>query len=298
MPWWESNPKLAEIAKFSVIEELTITKRELGRGSYGTVYAAQYSGKPCAAKQMHPFLRHDKLEIFVREINILSTLKHPSIVQFLGIYFMDKSQTPLLLMEMMWKSLYDLLQENPKQLFLLTKAHILYDVACGLQYLHGQKKPVVHRNLHPSNILLNENLNAKIADLADAKQLQYASAQKMSTAPSNLSYMAPETLQHKPKYDTKLDVFSIGCTIIHLVTEKFPVPTDMFVGSQKLDGSYERVTEANRRIEYLNLMEDTPVLRHIAYQCLKDAPHNRPTALYMCDELKKYIHHLESEVCT
>ena len=127
MPWWESNPKLAEIAKFSVIEEVTITPKELGRGSYGTVYAALHSGKPCVAKQMHPFLQHDKLEIFVKEINILSTLKHPSIVQFLGVYFKDK--IPILVMELMWKSLYSLLEEQPNQLFLLTKAHILYDVA-------------------------------------------------------------------------------------------------------------------------------------------------------------------------
>ena len=295
MPWWESNPKLAEIAKFSVIEELTITPRELGRGSYGTVYAALHSGKPCVAKQMHPFLQHDKLEIFVREINILSTLKHPSIVQFLGVYFMDKSQTPILVMEMMWKNLCNLLEEQPDKLFLLTKAHIVYDVACGLQYLHSQKKPVVHRDLHPSNILLNENLNAKIADLGQAKPLQNVSAQKMSTAPGNLPYMAPETLQHKPKYDTKLDVFSIGCTIIHLVTEKCPVPTDQFVESQSLEGSFQKISEANRRIEFLSLMKDTPVLRHIAYQSLEDAPANRPTASYICDELKKYIHQLESE---
>ena len=134
MPWWESNPKLVEIAKFSVIEDLTITAKELGRGSYGTVYAAVHSSKPCVAKEMHPFLKHDKLETFVREINILSALKHPSIVQFLGVYFKDKSQTPILVMELMWKNLYSLLEEQPNKLFLLTKAHILDDIACGLQY--------------------------------------------------------------------------------------------------------------------------------------------------------------------
>ena len=295
IPWWKSYPKLAETVKFSVIEDLTITTRELGRGSYGTVHAAQHSGKPCVAKQLHPFLKHDKLEYFVREINIFSTLKHPSIVQFLGVYFKDKSQTPILVMEMMWKNLHNLLEEQRGQLFLLTKAHILYDVACGLQYLHSQKNPVIHRNLHPSNILLNENLKAKIADLGEAKPLQNVSAQKMSTAPGNIFYCAPETLKKSPTYDTKLDVFSLGCTIIHVVTEKCPVPTDQFVESQSLEGSFQKVSEANRRIEYLNLMQDTPVLQHIAYQCLEDAPANRPTVPYMCDELKKYINQLESE---
>ena len=292
MPWWELHP---EIAKFSIIKELTITPRELGRGSYGIVYAAYHSGKPCVAKQMHPFLKHDKLEIFVREINILSTLKHPSIVQFLGVYFEDKSQTPILVMERMWKNLHSLLEEQPDQLFLLTKAHILYDVACGLQYLHSQKKPVVHRDLHPSNILLNENLKAKITDFGDAKSLNNELAKKLTSVPGNIFYMAPETLKKNPTYDTKLDVFSIGCTIIHLVTEKRPVPTDQFVESQSLEGCFQKVSEVNRRIEFLSLMNDTPVLRHIAYQSLEDAPANRPTASYICDELKKYIHQLESE---
>ena len=287
MPWWESNPGLSEIAKFSVIEELTITERELGRGSYGTVYVALHSGKPCAAKQLHSFSRYDKLEYFVAEINILSALKHPSIVEFLGVYFSDK--TPILVMELMWKNLYSLLEEQPNQLFKLTKARILYDVACGLQYLHSQKKPVVHGNLHPSNILLNENLNAKIVDLGPSQPLAFF------TLPSDIFYSAPETITKIPTYDTKSDVFSIGCTIIHLVTEKCTIPTDQFV--ILYENYIQKLAElgANRRTEYLTLMNDTPVIQHIAYPCLEDAPANRPTASGICEKLKKYILQLESE---
>ena len=294
MPWWESNPKLTEIAKFSIIEELTITAKELGRGSYGTVYAAVHNGKPCVAKEMHPYLKHDKLENFVREINTLSTLKHPSIVQFLGVYFKTKSHMPILVMEVMWKNLYSLLEEQPKQLFLLTKVRILHDVACGLQYLHSQRNPVVHRDLRPSNILLNENLNAKIADLGDARPLHNEVAQKLSTVPDN-AYMAPEALKKKPTYDTKLDVFSIGCTIIHIVIEKFPAPTDQFIASKNFEGSFCKVSEADRRIEYLNLMKHVPVLQQIACSCLEDSPNNRPIASYICKELEEYIQKLESE---
>ena len=174
MPWWGSNkPKLLEAAEFSIIEDITIKAQELGRGSYGTVFAAVYDGKPCVAKEMHPYLSHHRggqnahtpLEIFFKEINTLSNLKHPSIVTFLGVYFRNRSHTPILVMERMWMSLTDLLEQRPRQLPLLIMTHILYDVACGLQYLHGQKKPVVHRDLNANNILLTENLDAKIADL-------------------------------------------------------------------------------------------------------------------------------------
>jgi len=78
MPWFGSNSKLAETAKFSVIEDINITPIEIGRGSYGTVYAAVLDGKQCVAKEMHPCLTnqnaHKPLETFIREINTLSSL--------------------------------------------------------------------------------------------------------------------------------------------------------------------------------------------------------------------------------
>ena len=195
---------------------------------------------------------------------------------------------------MMWKNLCALLEERPNQLFLLTKVDILHDVACGLQYLHGQKKPVIHRDLHPHNILLNESFKAKIADLGQAKQLQNISVlQELTAAPGNLTYMAPEALQEKAIYDTKLDVFSIGCTIIHLVIEKCPIPTDQYMESKPFDGTFRKVTEVNRRIKFISMMEETPMLQKIARNCLKDFASDRPTALDICTKLKKYIEELE-----
>jgi len=81
------KPKLLESAKFSIIRNLTIKSHELGRGSYGTVYAAEYNGKPCVAKvihQSHVGRQNQKdtlspLEYFFKEINMLSSLKHPSL---------------------------------------------------------------------------------------------------------------------------------------------------------------------------------------------------------------------------
>jgi len=300
LPWSSSKPKLLETAKFSIIEYLNITPHEIGRGSYGTVYAAEYNGKPCVAKEMHPFFSNQNtsapLEAFYKEINTLASLRHPSIVQFLGVYFRDKSSPPILIMERMWKNLYDLLAEQPKHLPLFIKVHILYDVACGLQYLHGQKKPVVHRDLTATNILLTENLVAKIADLGQAKALEKIVGQRLSTAPGNVAYSAPETLKHKPTYDSKLDIFSFGCTVIHLVTEQFPTPTDRLVESKNDPNLYVKVLETDRRKEFLNLMGDiSSFLQQLTYQCLQDAPSDRPVPSYICDELEKYMKKLEKE---
>jgi len=194
------RPRLLDNAKFSIINEnFTIKSDELGRGSYGIVYAAEYYGKPCVAKELHAHLNQhntpEPLEDLYKEINTLASLKHPSIVQFLGVHFRSMSTPPILVMERMWKSLSDVLAEQPNQLSLFIKTHILYDVACGLQYLHGQNKPVIHRNLRASNILLNENKDAKITDLGQAKALEKLSVLLLSKTPQDLTCIAQKLVK-------------------------------------------------------------------------------------------------------
>ena len=104
------RPKLSDSAKFSINKDnFTITPDELGRGSYGIVYAAQYNGKPRVVKELHDHLSHhnspEPIEDLYKEINTLASLKHPCIVQFLGIYFRSMSTPPVLVMERMWKCL-------------------------------------------------------------------------------------------------------------------------------------------------------------------------------------------------
>ena len=155
MSWlWKSNKskvdsKLLDVIELFLIEDINITPNEIGSGSYGTVYSAVYNGEPCVAKVMHPHLiqanqKHANVEPILREITTLSSLRHPSIVQFLGVHMMDKSPVPIIVMERLWKSLSSVLEERPNKLPLLIKTQILYDVACGLKYLHGKRVPVVH----------------------------------------------------------------------------------------------------------------------------------------------------------
>jgi len=303
MPLWGSHkPKLLESAEFAIIEDLIITNTNLGRGSYGTVYAAEHNGKPCVAKEMHSYLlsetssKHGHLEACFKEINTLSILRHPSIVQFLGVYFKDKSPAPILVMERMWMNLFNLLENHPEELPLLVKAHILYDVACGLQYLHGQNPPIVHRDLSANNVLVTECLEAKIGDLGQARALLNLAGQKLSTAPGNVAHMAPEALKHAPMYNSKMDIFSFGCTVLHTITELFPQPTDKFEKSKTIQDSYTKVSEIDRRKEFVDLVATkSSLLKQITILCLYEEPTNRPTASKICKELEKYSKGLETD---
>ena len=295
--------KVSSKAQFKVLDavelkDITITQNEIGIGSYGIVYSAVYSGKSCVAKVMHAHLiqanqKHTNVEPILREISTLSSLRHPSIVQFLGAHMKEESPIPIIVMERMWKSLSSVLEERPNQLSLLIKTHILHDIACGLSYLHGKRDPVIHRHLKAKNILLSEDFKAKIAGLGQAKALEMVGKLQLSSNPGDIDHTAPEATHHKPTYDSKIDIFSFGCIVIHTITEEYPKPANQF--QKSIDSTYFKISETERRKVFLDKMLIVPLLQQITIQCLQMDPFTRPTATYICLELEKYICQLETE---
>ena len=143
--------------------------------------------------------------------------------------------------------------------------------------------------LNANNILLNENLSAKIGDLGQARTLELVDdkpLERLSTTPGNALHMPPEAFEHEPVYDSSLDIFSYGCIVIHTAIEKFPIPTDQYLQSGN-SGMFVKQPERQRRQEYLDLMNDYSVLQTVAIQCLADTPINRPSASHICDRLQR-----------
>ena len=143
-----------------------------------------------AAKTIHSFLQEivgsgpddevpKAVTEFVRECQLMSTLRHPNIVQFLGVCFLQGSRLPALVMERLLTSLHDLLDPEtqpppgaptPLSFFTISlKCSVLHDVASGLAYLHERSPPVIHRDFSARNVLLNSGLVGKIADLGVAR---------------------------------------------------------------------------------------------------------------------------------
>ena len=159
---------------------VTETGKELGRGAYGEVREASWLGTPCATKRVHSLLvsQAGATEIskvsrdFVRECRTWKDLRHPHIVQLLGVVFERASPLPVLVMERLSTSLRRFLEEHTKEQFPLSrKAAVLHHVALGLAYLHNQK--YIHRDLSTNNILLDTETwkAAKITDFGVTRVL-------------------------------------------------------------------------------------------------------------------------------
>ena len=190
----------------------------------------------------------------------------------MGVYYPPRSQLPMLIMEYLPFSLTQCLEKE--ELPLQVKYSILLDVAKGVCYLHGKRPPIVHRDLTANNVLLTSSYTAKISDLGVSRLADTFKKHHLTTAPGNAMVMPPEALKDKPVYDHKLDVFSYGCLILHVLTGQFPEPTNQFIPGK--GESYRKVPEWDRRSKYIQQISKENELLPLAKQCLNDDPTGRP----------------------
>ena len=133
-------------------------------------------GLKCAGKKIHELLLLRQgdtsytLRRFEEECRLLSQVRHPNIVQFLGVHFQPGVRAPILVMEFLPTNLTSCIEQHgifPNEI----SYSILYDVALGLCYLHGQTPAIIHRDLSSNNVLLTSNMTAEISDLGGARIL-------------------------------------------------------------------------------------------------------------------------------
>ena len=177
-----------------------------------------------------------------------------------------------LVMERMSTDLGKYVEDTPN-IPLSTKLSILYDVSNGLLYLHDMN--ILHRDLTAKNVLLTENLQAKIADLGVSKliSVQQHMALAQTQAPGSLNYMPPEALKENPKYDQKIDIFSFGHLAIYVVIQEFPNVYEVTITPAVFSqGIHQRL----RRQKSLDKVGKDHCLYALITRCLSDAPEKRP----------------------
>ena len=264
---------------------------EMGRGAYGLVKEVSVHGTLCAAKVIHKILLTDATKeeyetlqkMFTEECLRSSHLRHPNLVQFLGIYYPNKSVAfPWLIMEKLHCSLTSLLKRYSQEDFSFArKISILQDVSLGIQYLHS--KDIVHRDISSNNILVTKDLVAKLSDFGVAKIINPQQAKTHTQTPGTLIFMPPESTSVKPQYDKPLDIFSFGCVTIHIVTHEWPTPDDQVTQDLKA------LSEIERRMKYLRSVKIIAPLKMLIGNCLENKPDQRPTIGEVAQRLQSIV---------
>ena len=284
------------------IHSVRPTGKILGNGSYGEVIEAKIPGCVCAVKRMHGIFEREvqgwvdeemvdeNRRKFVNECELMSRLRHPHIVQFLGVCEFPGSDTPALVTELLDTDLHSLLlppgrASSKPYIPRDFKFSILRDVARGLLFLHSQSPPIIHRDLTATNVLLNSAMVAKIADLGVARLIPEAAVPKLTKGPGNAAYMPPEA--EGERYNEALDIFSLGVLSLFTLTQTFPDPLPV---KYRENGKFLSRTEAQRRSAFIEQsreeVKEQGWLVDTIQQCLYDDPDKRPTAQGMLSLLE------------
>jgi serine/threonine protein kinase len=281
-----------ELASFLVdVEGLERAAEEIerhGSGAYGYVFKVSVGGVERIAKKLHSsFVDPSQVSVreresiaskFRNECVILSKLRHPNIVQFIGVHYGRRGRDDLtLIMECVNSDMDEYLRVNPN-IPLPVKLSVLLGISNGLVYLHHEHNPpIVHRDLTARNILITDKCQAKIADLGMAKivDIQQQLAKGHTQTPGQQYYMPPEVLIENALCTTKLDIFSFGHLILYAVNQEFPGVVDV---SRTITHDMQRqgIVEIKKREKAIDKVGECHCLYQVIINCLHDLPENRP----------------------
>ncbi|CAB3259442.1 unnamed protein product [Arctia plantaginis] len=196
---------------------------ELGDGAFGKVYKAQHkvTGQLAAAK-MCVLDNEDDLADFTVEIDILTEVRHPNVVELHEAYFID-NKLWMLLEYCDGGALDSVMAELEKGLNEIQIAYVCREMCRGLQFLHSRK--VIHRDLKAGNVLATMTGGVKLADFGVSAKNK-STLQKHDTFIGTPYWMAPEvvlceTFRDNP-YDFKVDIWSLGITLIEFAQMEPP----------------------------------------------------------------------------
>lgn len=198
--------------------------KQLAFGGLSAIYLAQLNEKDMVVvkEAVIPEGTEEKakdkaMELFAREAQFLIRLDHDQIAKVFD-HFHEEGRHYLLLEYVRGQDLRQLVKQNGPQ----PTTHVVkwaHEIAGILNYLHEQAPPIIHRDLTPENIVLNENGSVKLIDFGAANEFVGTAT---GTLVGKQAYMAPEQLRGKAS--TLSDIYALGGTLHYLLTAKDPEP--------------------------------------------------------------------------
>ncbi|XP_069849375.1 cyclin-dependent kinase 3 [Dipodomys merriami] len=209
---------LADMDVFQKVEKI-------GEGTYGVVYKAKNreTGQLVALKKIRLDLETEGVpSTAIREISLLKELKHPNIVRLLDVVHKEKKL--YLVFEFLSQDLKKYMDSTPvSELPLHLVKSYLFQLLQGVNFCHSHR--VIHRDLKPQNLLINEFGAIKLADFGLARAFGVP-LRTYTHEVVTLWYRAPEILLGSKFYSTAVDIWSIGCIFAEMMTRKVLFPGD------------------------------------------------------------------------
>ncbi|KAK2408277.1 receptor kinase protein Xa21 [Trifolium repens] len=204
----------------------------LGKGGFGSVYQGKLPDGEMIAVKVIDLQSDVKSKSFDTECNAMKNIRHRNLIKIIsGCSNLDFKA---LVMEFMPNGSVDKwLYSHNYCLNFLQRLNIMIDVASALEYLHrGSSVPVVHCDLKPTNVLLDENMVAHVSDFGIAKLMDEGQSKTHTETLATIGYLAPE-YGSSGIVSVKGDVYSYGIMLMEIFTRKKPAD-DMFVAELSL----------------------------------------------------------------
>ncbi|XP_028784381.1 wall-associated receptor kinase-like 22 [Neltuma alba] len=275
--------------------------RVLGKGGQGTVYKGMLAdGQIVAVKKLR---LQGNVEEFINEVVILSQINHRNVVRLLG--FCLETQVPLLVYEFIPNgNLYEHLHEQNEEISMTWDARlrIAGEVAGALFYLHSAaSRPIYHRDIKSTNILLDDKLRAKVADFGTSRMLSMEKTHITTQVQGTFGYLDPEYF-HTSQFTDKSDVYSFGVVLVELLTGQVPISCGRPQEAQSLASYFIMCMHEGRLCEIVDpriteeAKEDITAVAHLARRCLSLNGRTRPSMREVTAELEG-IQRLRSRSC-
>ncbi|ONK81621.1 uncharacterized protein A4U43_C01F31190 [Asparagus officinalis] len=262
---------------------MKLTNKDIiGSGGYGTVYKLTIDDMAFAVKRLNKGRTERDLG-FEREVDAMGDIKHRNIVTLHGYYIAP--QFNLLIYELMPNGSLDLFlhrrMREEKPLEWPTRFKIALGAARGIAYLHHDCIPhIIHRDIKSSNILLDQNMEARVSDFGLATLMGPDNTHVSTVVAGTFGYLAPEYFD-TGKATTKGDVYSFGVVLLELLTGKQPTDESFIEEGTKLVTWVKGVVE-DRKEEHAvdsNLInfpvDEVKKVFAVAEKCLEPDPFKR-----------------------
>ncbi|KAK4492415.1 hypothetical protein RD792_003220 [Penstemon davidsonii] len=288
------------IRSFTFIELQEATngfKEELGNGACSTVYKGvinNENGKLIAVKKLGKMVEEAEVE-FKAEVSSISRTNHKNLVQLLG--YCDEGQNKLLVYEFMSNgSLSSFIFGNSRPSW-YKRVQIACAIARGLCYLHDEcSTQIIHCDIKPQNVLLDETLTAKISDFGLAKLLRPDQTRTTTGIRGTRGYVAPEWFRNMP-ITVKVDVYSFGILLLELICCRRNVQTDVENENEEILSYWAYDCYKIRTLKLLVADDEEAIydikqfekFLMIALWCIQEDPSLRP-------KMKRVLHMLEGSV--